>query len=60
VVQELHQYDADDGALVVQNIDAASKSAQTACLTHGTSCTKTASLCADGSNYYHWRGARFQ
>jgi hypothetical protein len=45
------------GWAVGENMDAASKNALTACLTHGTSCTKTASLCADGSNYYHWRGA---
>jgi Domain of unknown function (DUF4189) len=45
------------GWAVGENIDAASKKALTKCLTYGTSCTKTASLCADGSNYYHWRGA---
>jgi hypothetical protein len=43
------------GWAVGESIDAASKSALTACLMHGTSCTKTASLCADGSNFYHWR-----
>ena len=44
------------GWAVGENIDAASKKALTTCRIYGNSCTKTASLCADGSNYYHWRG----